>query len=468
MDKNNSINRNGFNREIGLFSGVNIIAGIMIGSGIFYMGGHVLGLSKMNLGISILAWLIGGVISLLGGICLAELGVSMPKAGGSQVYLSKAYHPIFGFLLGFATWIIGGPGSIALLSLALAKIISSYVSLGNMTIKFVAVAIILIVTVYNLLGIKQGKWLQNITTIAKIIPIVLITGFAFVKGSQPINLSVTPFITEFGMTDFLKTVGVATAMGLWAYSGWSNLNVMTEEMKNPKKDLPRAIIIAISFVTVLYMVFYLGIYKVLSASQLGDALKNGMLLPTVAANQIFGSIGGTIITLAMFFAILGSLNGIVIAMPRVYYSMAEQGSFFQIFAKLHPKYKVPVWSMLVQMLFAVGLVFTNNLQELANLVVFATLIFGMLSVLAVSVMRIRFPEMDRPFKVPFHWFTVTVTVLLNLALIVYNYMEYTKTSQQNFIVIAIGVVVYIGYQVYKHISLKNTRKRVIENEKATV
>ena len=163
-----------FKREVGVFGGVSLLGGIMIGSGIFYIGSYVMMRTGMSQGLSLLAWIIGGIVCLLGGLCLAELGTAMPKAGGMTVYLNEAYHPIVGFLCGFSSWLLGGPGSIAGIAIALPTAMRTFFDLSDFSIKMIAVILILGLTVYNYLGIKQGSVLQNITMVAKLVPIVII------------------------------------------------------------------------------------------------------------------------------------------------------------------------------------------------------------------------------------------------------------------------------------------------------
>ncbi len=157
---------------------------VYIGSGIFYIGSYVLMRTGMSLGLSLLAWVIGGIVSLLGGLCLAELGAAMPKAGGMTVYLNEAYHPIVGFLCGFSSWVIGGPGSIAAIAIALPTALRAFVGLNDTGVKIVAIVLILGLTAYNYLGIKQGSVLQNITMIAKLVPLIIIWAALF-RGKLP-------------------------------------------------------------------------------------------------------------------------------------------------------------------------------------------------------------------------------------------------------------------------------------------
>ena len=172
-----------FKREISLFGGISIIGGIMVGSGIFYLGSYVLMRTGMSLGLALVAWIVGGIVSLLGGLCYAELGASDTRAGGTAVYLREAFHPVVGFMSGFSSWALGGPGSIAALAIALPSILTAFIPMSEMTIKMVAILLIIGLTVVNCFGVKLGSRLQNVSMIAKIIPIAIILILGLVRGT---------------------------------------------------------------------------------------------------------------------------------------------------------------------------------------------------------------------------------------------------------------------------------------------
>lgn len=433
-----------FNRELGIFGGVSIIGGIMIGSGIFYLGSYVLQRTGMSLGLALLAWIVGGLVTLLAGLCYAELGVSMPRAGGSTVYLTEAFHPAVGFLRGFTDWLIGGPGSIAAMAIALPTAMRSFWTISDMQIKLIATALIIILTVYNLFGIKQGAFLQNISMVAKLIPILVILFAALFLGRESPDLSLTPVTNpDASFSSIIGMIAFATVASLWAYEGWTNLNSMTEEMKNPKKNLPKSLIIGIGGITVLYTLFNFAIYKVLPYDVIVNHIADGNLyLGTEAAISVLGNWGGIIVSLGMVLAMFGGLNGLTIAQPRMYYAMAVEGHFFKSFAKLHPKYKVPTAAMLAQMVLSIVLVFSRNLDQLTSLVVFTAMLYNLLTIIAVWVMRKRFPELQRPYRVAGYPWTVLITAILFIGLLINTFTEDIQNALLGMIVQVIGILVY--------------------------
>lgn len=429
----------GFKQEIGLFGGVSILGGIMIGGGIFYLGSYVLMRTEFNLGLSLLCWIIGGVVTLLGGLCFAEMGAMIPKAGGMTVYLNTAFHPVLGFLNGFNSWVISGAGSIAAGALALTAIFG----LTGVTGKIVASLVIVAFTAYNLLGIKAGSMFQNVTMVAKLIPIAIIMVSAFALGKQTPDLSLTAGISDVSVPNMISMIAFATLATLWAYEGWINLNTVAEEMKNPKRNLPLSLIIAIGGITVLYTLFNLAIYKVLPLDQIKTLIgEENFYLGTEVALQLLGSAGGVVVIVGMVISQLGSINGMVIAFPRTYYAMAAEGHFFKSFARLHPQYRVPTVPILCQCCITIALIWLRDLNQLTSLVVFSNMLFNVLVVIAVPVLRKKMPDAERPYRVWGGLPTIYITIAIYFALMLNTLFEDPVTCIIGLVVPAIGVGVY--------------------------
>jgi len=428
-----------FKREIGLFGGVSILGGIMIGGGIFYLGSYVLMRTGFSLGLSVLCWIVGGLVSLLGGLCFAELGAMIPKAGGMTVYLNEAFHPLVGFLNGFNSWVIGGPGSLAAGALALTAMLGFTGSTG----KIIASVVILAFTAYNYFGVKMGAILQNVTMVAKLIPIAIVMFSALFMGKVSPELSMVPMDGAVSFSKVLGMIAFASIATLWAYEGWTNLNTVTEEIKNPKKNLPLSLIIAIGGIMVLYTLFNYSIYRVIPVNEIRTMIEgDNLYLGTEVAKRLLGSAGGIIVTAGMLVSMLGSINGMTLAFPRTYYAMAHEGHFFKSFKKLHPKYKVPTAPLLCQALISIILIWMRNLDQLTSLVVFTGMIFNVLVIAAVLVFRKKLPNMERPYKVWGGKFTVYITIAINLALMINTVIEDPMTCVLGLIVPAIGAVVF--------------------------
>ncbi|MDR3982180.1 MAG: amino acid permease [Dysosmobacter sp.] len=442
--KNESPEKVTLKRDMGLFGGIGIIAGIVVGSGIFYLGSYVLQRTNMNMGLALLCWIVGGVVSILGGLCFAELGACDPAAGGMVVYLDKAYHPVVGYMFGFTSWLLSGAGSLAAVAIALPTTLQSYFSFSEWTIKIIAILLIIALTAYNCFGIKAGAILQNVSLVAKLIPIVLIIAGALIMGDQNPDLSIIPqggF--EGGIGGAIRTIAFATVATLWAYEGWTNVNSVAEEIKKPEKNLPRALIFGIGSITILYALFNLAIYKVLPYDEVVSMINSDNLyLGTEVAKRVFGSLGGALVLAAMLIAMFGSLNGMIISFARYYYAMAVEGHFFKSQAKLSPKYQVPTNALIWQAIISIILVLLRNLDQLTSLVVFSGMVFNTLVVIAVIIYRKKFPNMERPYKAWGYPVTVVLSVILFAALMLNTLIEDPLTSIIGLVVPAIGAVVY--------------------------
>ena len=434
-----------FKREIGVFGGVSIIGGIMIGSGIFYLGSYVLERTGMNSSLALICWVIAGVITLFGGLCYAELGTAMPKAGGRVVYLNEAYHPVVGFTAGFVDWLIGGPGSVAAVAIALMTVFRSFFDISDMGIKMAAATLIIIATLYNLVGVKLVAFIQSLSMVAKLVPVLLIMGVALFVGTATPDWSFgsAQAYAADNDTSIFSMIAVAVVASLWAYEGWTNLNTVAEEIREPHKNLPLALIIGIGGVTVIYTLFNFAIMKVLPHEEIVSMIESGDLyLGTAVAKKVLGSAGAIIVSVGMILAMFGSMNGMILAQPRMYYAMAEEGHFFKCFAKLHPKYKVPTAPIIVQCIFAVCLVLLRSLDQLTNLVVLTAMVYNVLVIFAVPILRKKYPDIERPYKVWFYPVSVIITGLIFIGLLINGAIEDPVNGFLGFSVPLLGAVVY--------------------------
>ena len=432
----------GFKKEIGVFGGISIIGGIMIGSGIFYLGSYVLERTGMSMGLALLCWVIGGLVSILGGLCFAELGACDSRAGGMVVYMNRAYHPSVGYSFGFTSWVISGSGSIAALAIALPTALANFFHLSDMATKIIAIILIIALTAYNCFGIKLGSILQNVSMVAKCIPIAIILFAGLILGKEHPDLSLVPEGTDPTFGGMIGMIAFATVATLWAYEGWTNLNPVAEEMKNPGRDLPKALILGIGVITVIYALFNFAIYKVLPADQVVSSIESGdIYLGTQVADKLFGGAGGGLILATQLIAIFGSLNGMIIAFPRYYYDMAAEKHFFKNHAKLN-KFGVPQVALISQAVISCILVMLRSLDELTSLVVFAGMLYNVLVIAAVVVYRKKFPDLKRPYKAWGYPVTVVITIILFFALMINTLVEDPKTAITGLIVPVMGLILW--------------------------
>ena len=431
-----------FKREVSLFSGVNVLAGIMVGSGIFYLGSYVLIRSGMSMGLALIVWVIAGLISLLSGLCYAELGTMMPKSGGAYIYLREAYGERVAFMNGFAGFFISSSGSIAGLAVAFPNALNAFFPMTEWQQKALGVSLIVLLTLFNIRGVKLGAIIQDIFTVAKIVPIAVIIVFGLFMGQQTPDLSVIP-ASNPSIPSLIGMVAFAVVSSLWAYTGWTNINVISEEIKNPKKNIPLAIIISIVAVMSLYVVFNFAIFRTVPVDVMQSMFAEGdYFVGTKAATILFGNFGKTLVGVGMAVSIFGALKGCVMVFPRSYYAMAKDGLFLPSFRKLHPTYKTPVSALIASMIVSSALVCTRNLNQITSLVVFSGFIFNSLTFYAVVVLRKKYPDLNRPYKVWAYPFTVILIILVNIGLMANTFIEDPVTSIIGLVVPAAAFVLY--------------------------
>lgn len=439
-----------FQKAIGPFSGISIVAGMVIGSGIYYLGSYVLERTGMSLGWSLVAWLIGGLITIISGLCFAELGASMPVAGGQTVYLNDMYHPIFGFMNGFSCFLLVGSGGVAALAMAAVTAYRTVFDLSDVMIKVIAIAIILILMTINLLGVKEMTLYQNFSMVIRLIPIALIIVVGLVTGQQSPDLSLslegTP--AEGGsIVSVISMVGFAVFASMWAYDGWYNLNTVAEEMKNPKKDLPFAIIVSLVGVTVIYCLFYLAVYKVLPYQDIVDMIKDGNLyLGNEVVARTLGGTGTWIVLICMTIGIVGSANVNTLCDPRTYYAMAKEGYFPKLFGHLSEKHGVPTYGIMISAGMAIVLVIFNSLQDLTDMLIFATSILNCMTVFGVLIMRKKYPDIERPYKVWGGKVTIVITCLAYVILMVNEFVDAPKAAIFGVVIMLASIPVYLYFR----------------------
>jgi APA family basic amino acid/polyamine antiporter len=264
-------------------------------------------------------------------------------------------------------------------------------------------------------------------------------------GKVAPNLSLMPVSGSVSAMNWINMMGLGVVATLWAYSGWTTLNLVTEEIKNPAKNLPRALILSLTGVMVLYALFNFAIYRVLPFETLDaniNATPRELYMGTLTAKALLGSAGQTLVTLGMFVSMFGALNGVVLAFPRNYYAMAQDGALFRGLGKLHPTWKTPVNAQIVSAVISIGLCLLRDLNQVTSLVVFSNMLYSVLSFAAVLVFRKRFPALNRPYKaVGYPWvvyFTLVVTILLMINTLIGD----PVTSLSGLIVPAIAFAIY--------------------------
>jgi basic amino acid/polyamine antiporter, APA family len=396
-------------KDIGFMVALSIVIGTVIGSGVFMKPGVVLGQTSDST-MGLLAWLIGGVITLAGGLTIAEIGAQIPKTGGLNVYLEETYGERWGFLCGWMQTVIYGPAVIGALGLYLGSLIVHLFGMDHAWSTLIGVGFVIFLALVNMIGTKYGGQVQLVSTIAKLLPIVLIIVFGLWKGEATI-------FGVAGSSSMEISFGAAVVATLFAYDGWIMVASVAGEMKNPAKMLPRAIIFGISAVTLVYLLVNLAMLHILPA---GEIVKLGENAASTAATLLFGDVGGKLIQIGIIISIFGCLNGKILTFPRIPFSMAERGQLpgSRYLKQVHSTWKTPVMSILSQVVLAIAMMLLADPNQLSDIAVFATFLFYLMAFVAVFILRKRKGNAELPYRVPLYPFVPIVAIVGALFVIV--------------------------------------------------
>ncbi len=377
-------------RELTAGDGFAIVAGSVIGSGIFLVPGTI-ALHLRSLPSVMAVWVVGGLLSLFGALSLAELGSMFPGAGGLYVYLREAYGRAVAFLYGWGLLVMIQTGSIATLAAGFALYLSQFVRVSALEMKLLAAGSVVALTAVNLLSLRHAKRVQNIGTAAKFLGLAVLVLFLFWRGQPALLLKNWELHAPFEILGF----GVALIAVLWAYEGWHVVSFTAAEFRNPQRDLPRSLVWGTATVAGVYLIVNLAYYAVLPASAVAGA-------PSAAASAVqHVQQAGMLrfVSCLIVASIVVAMNGMILTGPRVYYAMARDGIFFRTLGKTNSR-QVPVPAIVVQGIWAAVLTLAGNFEQLFTWVVFTAWIFYGLAVGGVIVLRIRRPEQTRPFLIP--------------------------------------------------------------------
>jgi basic amino acid/polyamine antiporter, APA family len=381
-------------RELTLFDAVAVVAGTIIGSGIFLIP-SMIATQLTSVGAVLSVWLAGGILTLSGALSLAELGSMYPRTGGLCAYLRNAYGPLPAFLYSWALLVMIHSGSIAALGSAFGLYAAQLVPLNTIGMKSLSALTILALTAVSCIGIRSGKLVQNVIAASKVTGLAAIILVLGAKGSRVIHLFEKPQHCSATSLPFTK-FGIAVVAVLWAYEGWHVISFVGGEMKNPKVDLPRGLFYGTAIVTVIFLAANLGYYHTLSPTE----IRASNAVAALAVNRVLGPIASNFLSVLILTSILGSMNGLILTGPRVYYAMARENVVPSAFGQLSQRYRTPMAALIIQGLWATVLTVSGSYEQLFTDVIFTAWIFYGLAVAAVFVLRRTQPHAERPFRVP--------------------------------------------------------------------
>ena len=379
-------------RELGLLDAIMINAGTMIASAIFIVPATVAA-AVQGTAVMTLVWVIGGIVSLLGALSIAELAAAYPEAGGQYAYLREAYGTVWAFLYGWANFAVINTASIAAIAVGFARYIGFFTPLSEAAIRIIAILSIVALTLLNCRGVRLGATTQNILTTLKIGALLALIATSFIlPGGSASHFE--PLWPTGGVGQWIGPFGVAMVAVLWAYDGWIETTYVGSEIVDPGKNLPRSIIYSTLIVIALYVLASVAYAFVLSpAGMAGSAL-----VASDAAKVTMGSLGATLVVLSILISTLGANNGIILTAARIPYAMARGGMFFRSQGIVHPRYATPTVALLTQGVVASALTAFGTYDQLFTYVVFAQFVFYALSAGAVIKLRHTAPHLARPYR----------------------------------------------------------------------
>ncbi len=424
-------------RELSVFDALMINIGTILASAIFIVPATITAEVQTPL-MSLLVWVVAGVLSWCGAVTFAELAVLFPDTGGEYVYLEKAYHPLLGFLYGWTLFAVIQTASIAAVSVGLMTYVAYFVPLSGWAIQAGAIALILGLSVWNCYGLRVSSGTQNSTTVVKLAMVAAIAAVCFLFGGDGASHLGAMLPEKFDLP-FLSAFGTAMVAALWAYDGWISITFVGGEVRNPSRFLPRSLGLSVLILIGIYVALSLSFAYALPL----DVMK---LSPRVAADSVeraLGGLGGGLVALAVIISCFAAVNGFIFTAARVYFAMACDGRFFRSLAKLHPKTRTPVNSILWQGVWASLIALTGTYDQLFTYVVVVSWLFYALGAAGVIVLRNKAPDLPRPYRAPLYPWIPLVFVVLAAALLLNTLITDPRDSLIGIGITAAGIPLFL-------------------------
>ena len=462
--------KSGFVKGLGLTDATTLVMGSMIGSGIFIVSADV-ARQVQSPGLLIVCWLLGALITIIAALSYGELAAAMPHAGGQYVYLREAFGRLWGFLYGWTLFVVIQTGTIAAVGVAFAKYTgvffpsisaSNYLlgsgKVGLTTQQLLAIAVIILLTMVNTRGIRTGAMVQNVFTFAKVASLLGLAILGFVLGRNPQviaanfgHLWTTP---SGGSIDWgwaaIAVVGTAMVGPLFSSDSWNNVTFAAAEVRNPRRNLPLSLGLGVGVVSALYIACNFVYLSVLTFPQIQTAPEDRVA--TAVVSVMFGPVATKLMAAAIMVSTFGCLNGIILSGARVYFTMAHDNLFFKQAGVLNPQTHAPVSALVMQCVWSVLLTLSGQYNDLLDYVIFAVLLFYILTIGGLFRLRRTRPDLERPYRAVGYPFLPALYIAragLIEFLLLWNKPTFTV---RGLILVLLGVPVYFlwrrkeGYQ----------------------
>jgi APA family basic amino acid/polyamine antiporter len=489
-----------FVKGLGLTSATMLVMGSMIGSGIFIVSAEI-AREVESPALLIGAWVVTGIMTIIAALSYGELAAMMPKAGGQYVYLREALGPLWGFLYGWTLFLVIQTGTIAAVGVAFGKFLGIFfpaisssnwilhlwkvppirvgpMLLGNMDVgistqNLVAILLVVFLSVVNIFGVKLGALIQNVFTAAKVSALLGLAAFGLAVGrnAQAIAANFNGHFwqnaglgaghaVQVGMGGPTVLVGTLTILAvaqvgsLFSADAWNNVTFTAGEVKNPSRNLPLSLALGTGVVIALYLAcnfIYMSVLPLMGSAGATTILGRGIQyasedrVGTAVMTQMFGPVGGLLMAGAILISSFGCNNGLILSGARVYYAMAKDGLFFRNVGKLHPKYKTPAVSLMVQMVWTCVLCVSGSYGQLLDYIIFAVLVFYILTIVGLFVLRRTRPDAERPYKAVGYPVLPAIYILMALFIDVVLLRYKPQFTWPGLIVVLLGIPVYYAW-----------------------
>ena len=484
-------------KALGLTSATMLVMGSMIGSGIFIVSAEI-SREVNSPALLIGAWLVTGFMTIVGALSYGELAAMMPRAGGQYVYLREALGPLWGFLYGWTLFLVIQTGTIAAVGVAFGKFLGVFfpsissshwilhlwkvppipigpMVLGNMDVglstqNLVAILVVIALSIVNVFGVRTGAMIQNIFTAAKVSALAGLVLFGLFIGRNAHALAANfnghfwqnaglgaQHAVQVGVGGPMVLVGTFTILAvaqtgsLFSADAWNNVTFTAGEVKNPKRNLPLSLALGTGVVILLYVlcnVIYLNVLPLDGNPAGATILERGIKyateerVATAVMTQMLGGVGGALMAVAIMISGFGCANGLILSGARVYYAMAKDGLFFRKVANLHPTYKTPAVSLMVQMVWTCILCLSGSYGQLLDYIVFAVLVFYILTIAALFILRRTHPDADRPYRAVGYPVLPAIYIVMALFIDVVLLRYKPQYTWPGLIIVLLGIPVY--------------------------
>jgi len=472
-----------------------LVIGSMIGSGIFIVSAEIareVGSPALLIG----AWVVTGIMTVVAALSYGELAAMMPRAGGQYVYLRESLGPLWGFLYGWTLFLVIQTGTIAAVGVAFGKFLGVFfpsissshwilhlwkvppipigpMVLGNMDVgintqNLMAILLTIFLSFINVLGVRTGAAIQNIFTTAKVLALAALAvfGFAFCRNPEAMLANFNGHFWENAglgalhdigggvMVGTLTVLAVAQVGSLFSADAWNNVTFTAGEVKNPSRNLPLSLALGTGVVIALYIAcnfIYLAALPFHGTAGASTIMARGIThaaedrVATAVMTLRFGSLGGYLMAAAIMISGFGCVNGLILSGSRVYYAMAKDGLFFRKVAKLHPKYKTPAISLMVQMVWTCVLCISGSYGQLLDYIIFAVLVFYILTIVGLFVLRRTRPEAVRPYKAVGYPILPAIYIVMALFIDIVLLRYKPQYTWPGLIVVLLGIPVYFAW-----------------------